>query len=277
MPPRISIVIPCYNQGHYLKETLASLTACDKDLIEIIIVNDGSTDKATNDYIDELKHLPQYKVIIQKNGGLSAARNSGIELSSCDYILPLDSDNKIRQPYIPRAIEILDNSKTVAVVYGDAEYFDEKTGKWEVGTFNMQRLMLHNYIDACAVIRKSALREVGLYDVSMRLGWEDWDLWLRIAFAGYSFSYIPEVFFDYRVTQNSMSKSLYRNYAVPNSIENYVYEKYKDRMGPDWVVKYYVNRFRKNPVLFLVKLFIKSYLPKYYNKLLAKNKIRNGL
>lgn len=276
MAAKVSIIIPCYNQGHYLKEVLDSISACNSELYELIIVNDGSTDQRTIDELNNLK-TQGYRVIFQKNKGLSGARNTGIALATGKYILPLDADNKVRPAYLTRAIEIMDADPSVAVVYGNAEYFGEKTGIWKTGEYNMQKLMIANYIDACAVIRKEALDKVGPYDTNMKLGWEDWEMWLRISFAGYLFRYVDEVLFDYRVMNTSMSKTLYNNYAKPNSIENYVHQKHAARMGHQYITAHWVKRFKQSPVLFVTKLIIMTYFPSYYSKLLNKNKVRNGL
>lgn len=276
MNPRVSIIIPCYNQGHFLQEALESVKLADSSLLEIIIINDGSTDEFTNSYCGELQSQG-YHVVFQENRGLSGARNTGIGLAKGDYILPLDADNKIRPAYITQSIEVMDNNEQVAVVYGNADYFGERNDLWRPGAFNLQKLMLSNTIDACAVIRKSVLHKVGLYDVNMRSGWEDWELWLRIAFGGYDFWYIDEVLFDYRVLNSSMARSLYRNYEKPNAIEDYVHRKHAARMGHQWIVAQYVRRFKQNPFLFTAKLFLKAYFPGYYQQLLNKNKIRNGL
>lgn len=276
MLPKISIIIPCYNQGQYLNELLQSVKACDENLFEVIIINDGSTDEATNAVCKDLQ-TQGYIVIFQENKGLSGARNTGINLAKGKYILPLDADNKIRPEYITKSIEILDEKEEIAVVYGNAGNFGERSGVSKPGPFNMQRLMLANYIDACAVIRKSVFDRVGLYDTNMKLGWEDWDLWLRIAFADCNFYYIDEILFDYRVTGNSMSKTLYNNYQKPNGIENYIHKKYPGKMGHVYIANHFTKRFKKNPFLFIAKLFLRAYFPSYYNKLLSKNKIRNGL
>ena len=276
MAAKVSIIIPCYNQGHYLKEVLDSVSACNSELYELIIVNDGSTDQRTIDELNSLK-TQGYRVIFQENKGLSGARNTGIGLATGIYILPLDADNKVRPAYLTRAIEIMDADPAVAVVYGNAEYFGEKTGVWKTGDYNMQKLMIANYIDACAVIRKEVLDEVGPYDTNMKLGWEDWEMWLRISFAGYLFRYVDEVLFDYRVMNTSMSKTLYNNYAKPNSIENYVHQKHAARMGHQYITRHWVARFKQSPVLFVTKLIMMTYFPSYYSKLLNKNKVRNGL
>src|SRR5262245_16412104 len=105
--PLISIIIPCFNQGHFLKDALLSLEKCDKNLFEIIIINDGSTDESTNRYLRELSDQGLH-VIFQNNTGLGQARNNGIMEAKGKYILPLDSDNKIRPEYLIKAIEILE-------------------------------------------------------------------------------------------------------------------------------------------------------------------------
>lgn len=272
----VSIIIPCYNQGHFIDEVLESVRGCNSGLYELIIINDGSTDQNTNDRLNQLKS-EGYQVIFQQNQGLSGARNTGIRAATGKYILPLDADNKVRPAYITRAIEIMDADEAVAVVYGNAAYFGEKTGIWQTGAYNMQKLMIANYIDACAVIRRSALDQVGLYDTNMKLGWEDWEMWLRISFAGYTFRYVDEVLFDYRVLNTSMSKTLYNNYAKPNSIENYIHEKHVAKMGHQYITTHWVSRFKQSPLLFITKLIIMAWFPSYYNKLLKQNKIRNGL
>ena len=173
MLPKISIIIPCYNHGQYIREAIQSVEQCDdKDLYEIIILNDGSTDKFTIEVLQQLADN-RYHIINQSNLGLGAARNNAIKKAQGKYILPLDSDNKIRPEYIYESIKILDEQPGIAMVYGDAEYFGEETGRQKVGKFNLQKIMLGNYIDACAVYRKSAWEALGGYDEKMPLmGWK---------------------------------------------------------------------------------------------------------
>ena len=276
----VSIIIPCYNQGVFLLDALQSLEALDKNMVEIIIVNDGSTDQFTNEYIGALDK-GKYKVVVQQNKGLAAARNTAIKIAKGKYIIPLDADNKLHPVFIMDAIGILDQAENVTVVYGNARYFGAKNGDWIVGEYNLQKLMIENYIDACAMIRKEALIAEGLYDENMRyMGWEDWELWLRLSFKGYQFSYVNKVFFDYRVLDTSMSNSMFKsfkNYEKPNFLVNYLQGKYPDQLGLQWMVKHVTGRFRKNPVLFIIKLFLQTYMPKTFNQLLKKNKIRIGL
>ena len=277
MSVRVSVIIPCYNQGHFIGETLESIAESNATNIEIIVINDGSTDPETNRILAELNQ-ETITVVNQANAGLAAARNRGLKMAKGEFVLPLDSDNKIRSGYFKEGVQIMDSNPNVAVVYGNAEFFGQKSGEWKPGVFNLQKLMISNYIDACALIRKSVLDEVGFYDEKMKfMGWEDWDRWLRISFAGYKFHYLDALTFDYRVQSESMIRNLYDKYEKPNFLENYIHEKYPDYMGHQWIINYFLVRFKSNPILFLSKLFIIAYFPAYHKKLLRKNKIRNGL
>ncbi|MBW4474337.1 MAG: glycosyltransferase [Stenomitos rutilans HA7619-LM2] len=225
---RLSIIVACFNDGQFIKEALASAEACPDPIYEILIVNDGSTDPSTCQILNELKNNG-YRVIDQPNQGVAIARNNGIKLARGEYILPLDSDNLLRPAYISKGVEILDRFPDVAVVYGDVERFGEGIdasqkllnfnldyssisfdngfrGVQRVPDFNLAWLVRHNYIDACAVFRKSAWEECGGYDANTPFGcYSDWDLWLSIAKKGYRFYHVPEILFDYRIRAISLS------------------------------------------------------------------------
>ncbi|MBS1607586.1 MAG: glycosyltransferase family 2 protein [Bacteroidetes bacterium] len=270
--PPISIVIPCFNQGNYINEALDSLERCDKSLFETIIINDGSTDSYTNKLLQELSDQGFF-VIFQENMGLAKARNNGVKSAKGKYILPLDSDNKIRPEYLTRSLEVFDKKSDVAVVYGNAAYFGDKSGLLKPGEFNLQRLMLRNYIDACAVIKKSVIEEMGYYDTMRFMGLEDWDMWLRIAFSNYGFHYIDQVLFDYRVAEKSMIKELTFDIEKRNGIEEYFLNKYAGKLSPDAIIDDTINRIKKHPFRFVRKIFLKKYFPSYYKRLIAQNKI----
>lgn len=206
----LSVVLPCYNHGEYLLEAIASVEQCleqNPDLgIEVIVVNDGSDQPETIEILDSLRQDPFYIFLDRPNRGLANARNTGIAKASGKYILPLDADNKIRPEYIPRGIGILDSEPEVGVVYGNMEFFGEAIGRWELPEFDLFRLMLSNYIDACAIFRKSIWQECGGYDehIPDRLGYEDWEFWLRVGQRGWKFHHINQVMYDYRVRSDSM-------------------------------------------------------------------------
>ncbi len=202
----VSVVIPCFNHGQFIREAIRSVEKCDQRAYELIIVNDGSTDSQTQQVMKELA-AEGYQVINQTNQGLAAARNNGIRAGRGRYVLPLDADNLIRPNYLNAGIEILDRFPEVAVVYGRPAYFGEVTDRrFDIGgEFDLFRLLKDNYIDACAILRKSVFEECGGFDSQMPTqGYEDWDLWLTLASRGHHFYFVDEVLFDYRIRSDSM-------------------------------------------------------------------------
>ena len=203
----ISVVIPCYNSGHYLLEAIASVEQYPKHSIcEIIIVNDGSDNQETISVLASLQSKG-YKIYHQDNKGPAGARNTGDRHANGAYVLLLDSDNRIRPEYISTGIRILDENPEVGVVYGNPCFFgelgEERFGKAE--PFDMTRLIVDNYIDNCSVIRKKVWEEVGGFDEARILfGLEDWEFWLRVGQTHWRFQPVDEVLFDYRLRQGSM-------------------------------------------------------------------------
>lgn len=225
MTPKISIIITCYNLGNYLEEAIASIKEYSPSSdYEIILVNDGSTDKATLQILEKIEQgAPSIFVLHQPNMGLAKARNNGITLAKGKYIIPLDADNKLRKEFIKQTIAILDSDKGVDVVFGDAQLFGNKDSVWKGKPFDIVEMVLNNYIDACAGFRKSVWEELGGYDEKMPvMGFEDWDLWLRMAVRGCQFQYVEEIFFDYRVRDNSMLSDAWK---VRSLLLDYIFNK----------------------------------------------------
>ena len=204
-PIKLSVVIPCYNHGEFILEAITSVESCQEKVYQILIVNDGSTDLLTQKVLTALTEKG-YQVINQENQGLALARNRGIEVAKGRYILPLDADNKIRPNYITSAIKILDRQPEVGVVYGNFEFFGGVTGIKEVPEFDINVIVRGNYIDACAVFRKTVWQDVGGYDdkIPEKFGYEDWDFWLGAAEKGWHFYHVDQVLFDYRLRDRSM-------------------------------------------------------------------------
>lgn len=275
---KVSIVIPCFNQGIYLQDALAGYQPL-ADWYEIIIVNDGSTEPATLIALNDYRAKGCF-IIDQQNQGLAAARNTGISHAKGRYIMLLDADNVVFPAFIEAAAKVLDDSPATAVVYSDAEYFGAKDGKWLVGEFNLQKLMIENYIDACAMVRRSVFDELGGYDTEMKnikSGWEDWEMWLRIAFSGKGFHYLPIVGFRYRVNADSMIGGIANSYQVRNELNNYLHKKYPGKLGHQHITDFVVRRFKPHPIKFLVKLSLLSWFRKKYRQLADNNKIIRGI
>ena len=202
---KVSIVIACHNHGVMLREALASVEEVrNENLLEVIIVDDGSSDAETIRILKEVTDAG-YKVVSQPNLRVSAARNTGIRLANGEFILPLDNDNRLRDVYLKEGVKLLKDNPGIGVIYADAEYFGEKTGRWHVQEFDLLSLIRKNFIDACALYRKALWEQVGGYDEQIPwMGLEDWDFWLRVACHGGSFFHLPEIGFEYRVRADSL-------------------------------------------------------------------------
>jgi GT2 family glycosyltransferase len=150
--------------------------------------------------------------------------------------LPLDSDNRLRGVYLDEGVSLLKNNPSVGVIYADAEYFGERSGRWHVPEFDLLSLIRMNFIDTCALYRKKLWEEVGGYDEQMIcMGWEDWDFWLRVTCHGGVFVHLSKIGFDYRVRKDSVIvKMLGFDYRMQRDPSNVV------RISPrlDEVVNY---------------------------------------
>ncbi len=188
-----------------LREALASIEQVrNENLLEVIVVDDGSSEVETTTILSQVEEAG-YCVVPQPNRGLAAARNAGIRRAKGEFILPLGSDNRLRDAYLNEGVSLLKNNIRLGVVYADGEYFGERTGPWRAQEFNLLSMIRGNFIDACALFRKKLWEEVGGYDEQMPwTGWEEWDFWLRVAYRQGTFVHLPKVGFDHRVASESV-------------------------------------------------------------------------
>lgn len=272
MNPIISIIIPCYNHGHYLREALESIPSQNNYPIEIIILNDGSTDISTLRILSEIQ-TEGYTVINQENQGLGRTRNNGIRMAKGKYILPLDADNKFLPTYINQGIEFLEKHPEISVFYSDFEYFGDKNGLISVPDFNLQQLITGNYIDACAIYQKTVWELVCGYDENMPyMGVEDWEFWLNLSFHGCKFYHFAEPGFYYRVINNSMiKKDTAPNFQI---LRNYIEKKHAYYINYNAPADYFSNKFKASPLVFIFKMILKSYFPLSYEKWVEQGKIK---
>jgi glycosyltransferase involved in cell wall biosynthesis len=204
--PKVSVIIPCYNLGEFVEEAAESVEKQTYSDLEIIIINDGSTDERTNRILREYDR-PNTKVIHTENQGSANTRNCGVRESSGLYILPLDADDKIAPTYIEKAVKVMDDRPRVGIVYCEAEFFGDKTGKWELPPYKFPEILLGNVIFCSALFRRSDWETVNGYNPNMVSGLEDFDFWLSLIDLGRAVFRIPEVLFYYRQRANSRYKS----------------------------------------------------------------------
>jgi glycosyltransferase involved in cell wall biosynthesis len=227
----LSVIIPCRNDGQFLIEAIASFERVAPKNCELIVVNDGSTDLRTLEILKILRDAG-YCLLDQATLGLSSARNAGISLARGRYILPLDADNRMRAGFVEAAIEILDSTPETGIVYGYRQFFGIKTGLDEVGEFDLEEMLMFNYIDAGAVFRREVWAGCGGYDQRMS-PLEDWDLWIGAAEKGWRFQRLPQVTFDYRVRPGSLLSMVDNHEFLDHLLEYMIakhYELYQPRL-----------------------------------------------
>lgn len=161
-------------------EAVASALAQTYTHLDVILVDDGSTDPETLRTLDALAEDDRTTLVRQENQGLSAARNAGIRASTADLILPLDADDLIDAVYVEEAVAILAKSPEVRLVYCRADLFGSETGPWSLQDFSWPVILVHNLIFASCVYRREDWEAVGGYDSSFVHGREDHDFILKL-------------------------------------------------------------------------------------------------
>jgi glycosyltransferase involved in cell wall biosynthesis len=180
--PRIAVVIPSYNDGEFLHDTIASLTA--QETHELVLVNDGSTDPLTVKVLSELESAG-IRVLHQPNQGVSAARMAGVRATSAPYIFPLDGDDKVAPGALKALADALEADPDAVLAWGDVVFFGMGQSALRLPTpkhLDPWYITYVNEIPEASLIRRTALLATPGWQLT--LGYEDWDLWLSLAGQG---------------------------------------------------------------------------------------------
>lgn len=206
---KVSVIIPAYNQGLYLKEAVQSVLGQTYPNFELIIVDDGSTDN-TADVVHRFQDQ-RIRYIYQENRGLSAARNAGIQHSDGEFLTFLDSDDLFFPDKLEVLLAELEQHPEVGFVAGQAVLIDEHGNPLgEVFSTPLPddpaRLLLWNPLHVCSVmVRRLWIDRVGLFDERFR-AYEDWDMWLRLGRAGCPMRWVPYPVSMYRFHTSQMTQ-----------------------------------------------------------------------
>lgn len=224
----VSVIIPCFKQAQYLPDALNSVLVQTYSDWECIIVNDGSPDNTKEIALEWVSRDSRFKYLEQENKGLSEARNHGIKKSTGKYILPLDADDKIGSKYLELAVKEFENDPSLKLVYCEAEYFGDKTGKWELPSYNFKSLLEFNMIFCSALFKRVDFNNTRGYSKEFKEGFEDWNFWLDLLTPYDNVMRLPQTQFYYRIREESRTKSLdinikkrLRNQVFANHINAY--------------------------------------------------------
>lgn len=200
----VSVIIPCFNSpADLFRETLDSVAAQTYPYVEVLIVDDGSTDPAATAFLSTLTDDPAIRLLRTQHGGPAIARNLAAEAARGEFLLPLDSDDLIAPGYLALAVAAMTENAEASVVYGLAEYVGDRSGPINLPTYSRRDILTTNPLYATCLIRRSSFDAVGGYDPEMVLGLEDHELWLRLCGRFGAPVRLPETVFFYRIRQGS--------------------------------------------------------------------------
>lgn len=215
--PLVSVIIPVYNAERFVAKTLRSVLAQTYCNVEVLVINDGSTDR-TAEIVDRFAQRDQrVRLLAQSNAGVAAARNLGIRQAKGEFVAPIDADDLWYADNLAKQVEcLLKSPDSVGLVYSwsvDIDQQDQRTGGFHAARISGRvhaTLLCHNFLGnaSCTLIRRSCLSVIGGYNEQFQAnqaqGCEDWDLYLRLA-ERYEFAVVPEFLVGYRKLQHSMS------------------------------------------------------------------------
>jgi glycosyltransferase involved in cell wall biosynthesis/SAM-dependent methyltransferase len=209
----VTVVIPVHNYARFVVDALESVREQTLDALDLIVVDDASTDDSlavTRRWMEE--HAVRFTrcvlLSLADNAGLAAARNTGFDAATTPYVLPLDADNALLPECATRLLNAL-STGAASFAYPRIRHFGEESDLFPTGhvrgyfPYSAQRLVPSNYIDAMALVRKNAWAAVGGYHDGLH-GWEDYDLWCRLAEAGFFGVQVADDLALYRVHGESM-------------------------------------------------------------------------
>jgi glycosyltransferase involved in cell wall biosynthesis len=208
--PRVSVILTVHNYADFVGDAIRSVALSSLRSVEVVAVDDASSDNsvaAVEAACQEFPWLSLTHVRLTRNRGLPAARNLAVGHAQADLLFILDADNEVMPEGLSRLAEALDENPDAAFAYGIVQAFDANgpTDLMNWLPWNPVRLRQGNYIDAMALLRRSALDATGGYCTDPALyGWEDFALWLAMADRGYSGVHVPDFVGRYRKSPHSM-------------------------------------------------------------------------
>ena len=227
----ISIIVPCYNVGPYLEETLQSVLDQTYKTWECIVVNDGSPDNTRDIGLAWEAKDKRFIYLELKNGGVERARNKGIERAEGEFILPLDGDDKLASSFLEKTLQVFKDQPDTMLVYTLVELFEAQQGLFALNSFSLENLAIRNMIVCTALYRKTEWERTGGYDEMVKYHWEDWEHWINMLKDGGKVVLINEALFYYRIRSGSglggltPEKMLYMNRYITTKHREF-YNKY---------------------------------------------------
>ena len=214
--PLVTVGIPCYNHGAYLHDAIASIAAQTYTNIEVVVIDDGSTDATTANEMSTLAaRYPRYHFRRQPNAGIGATRNRCLGEANGEFFVPMDADNVAAPDMIERLVHAMSRNPDYSAMTCYHLAFDENrsfpTNQYEyacrpVGGPHTMASMRNVYGDATAVFRTADLRAIGGYETDRGTSCEDWEVFVKLVLAGREVGVVPEHLLYYRYRPAGFSR-----------------------------------------------------------------------
>ena len=204
---RVAVLIPCFNDGHYLVGAVESVA--EPEPVEIWIADDASTDPATLETLEQLEQGGVRVLRMPENGGPAPARNAAMAATGAPYVFPLDADDLAVPGALGRLADALDADPDAAVAYTDVEELTARGPLVRAAppTLDPFRVAYVNEMPLGALYRKSVIESLGGWqDPDPGIyGYEDWDLWMTLAERGAKCIHVDDglVAYRYRLDQSA--------------------------------------------------------------------------
>jgi O-antigen biosynthesis protein len=207
---KVTVIVPLYNYGRFVAEALGSVRAQSLAKLDLIIVDDCSTDDSVEISLEWVRqNAERFNRLLmfrnQHNVGLGPSRNVGFDAAETRFVLPLDADNRLLPECCERLLTALEG-KDIAFAYPTIQQFGHSFNLINAMPYEPARFIGGNFIDAMALVSKEAWASVGGYE-DMRLGWEDYDFWCRLAEQGFRGTWVQQTLAEYRVHPSSMIRT----------------------------------------------------------------------
>lgn len=291
--PVISVIVPCYNQARFLNETLDSILAQTYNKWECIIVNDGSTDnteKVATHYVDK---DDRFKYVFKENGGLSSARNKGLQVAKGEYIQFLDGDDFLHQDKLSTALTAFMNFPGLRLVLSNYQLYDDEIKEFCKPNFDLSQHISYELIINewdlsfaipihCGLFHRCVLQDG--FDEILRAK-EDWLMWIRIFEQISDYYFIENYHVYYRLHNNNMIKNhalmqentllayqIIHQMTSRSELKNSIFQRYSELTSQKikLLEKNYhnvleSNSYRTGNLLITPFAMIKNWIKKYSN------------
>lgn len=236
--PLISILICNYNYEAFILDSLNSAIDQDYPNIEIIVIDDGSTDSSVLKIETLIKENTKRKIVLNvniKNEGLCYARNNAIMAAKGEYFIFLDSDDVLPSNYASNLYETA-HIENADVVYGNVKRFGAESSESDEPDYDPKKLLIDNYVNISSLVKKSKIKTHKFDILLNRKSHEDYDFWVGLSLMGLKFEKSKNTYLHYRIqdqsrngnTQDFTSRSLEHIKAW-----KYIIEKYRKQFNID--------------------------------------------